>query len=289
MLPEAKGGKLVYAAFGCQGICIFALPSGKNVGAIDDEETYANVGLCSDSVGNVFATGFYQAARHNTGSSGAVVLEYPHGQTTPIAVLSVPGILAGACSVDPTTGNLAVIFSDSPSWGSGVAVFANAAGTPTIYGDAELDILQCGYDGSGNLFVGGNPIKPAKMRLAELRAGGSTLTGIGLNLKGTIGQIQWDGTYLAIENESPRKIDRVKVSGSKGTIIGVTSLGGVRHVALSWIQGGQVVAGDGTKASGTKHLALWPYPKGGTAQHFVSVVPGRHTFFAVTVSVAPSH
>jgi hypothetical protein len=53
-------------------------------------------GECSDGRGNVWIT---DASR---------IVEYAHGGTSPISVLSDPNVYAVSCSVDPSSGNLAV-------------------------------------------------------------------------------------------------------------------------------------------------------------------------------------
>jgi hypothetical protein len=65
-------------------------------------------GDCSNRTGDVFVP-------NNT-----EVFEYAHGGTSPIATLSLPGNSGAACSIDPSTGNLAVVFSGSDA---DVAIF----------------------------------------------------------------------------------------------------------------------------------------------------------------------
>src|ERR1700688_4758776 len=91
---RASSGALIYATGGCGGTCILSYPQGKLVGSFS---TFGG-GVCSDAQGNVFLT-------HN-----GTVYEFAHGGTTPIATLSLPGNSAVGCSVDPVTGNLAVVF-----------------------------------------------------------------------------------------------------------------------------------------------------------------------------------
>ena len=135
MLPEAKGDVLLYATGGCLGTCVFSYPNGKVVGSV----TTAGQSICADVNGDVFITQSDQ------------VVEYSHGATYPTATLSLPGLDAWGCSVDTTTGNLAVVFSGSTG---NIAIFTGARGNPNIY-RARVAALYCGYDNAGNLFVGG--------------------------------------------------------------------------------------------------------------------------------------
>ena len=103
---SGSSGALIYATGGCGGICVVSYPAGKLVDSISVSGELG--GDCADSAGNVFVT-------NNT-----EVLEYSHGGTSPIATLSLRGDDAAGCSIDPGTGNLAVVFSES---GANVAVF----------------------------------------------------------------------------------------------------------------------------------------------------------------------
>src|SRR5579863_4497346 len=58
----------------------------------------APMGLCSDASGNVWIT---DGKNQN-------IVEYAHGGTSAIGTVSDSGYAPYACSVDPTTGNLAV-------------------------------------------------------------------------------------------------------------------------------------------------------------------------------------
>ena len=88
---------------------------GKLVGTFDVGfgGSYGESGDCTDANGNVFI------------SNDDNVFEYAHGGTEPIATLDLPGSNAIGCSVDPTTGNLAVVFSGS---GKNVAVVPRCPG-----------------------------------------------------------------------------------------------------------------------------------------------------------------
>jgi hypothetical protein len=203
MLPEAKGEGLIYATGGCLGTCVLSYPGGKLVGALDAGDGYENSGDCADSDGNVFI------------ANDDEVFEFVHGGTTPVATLSLPGTDAIGCSVDSTTGNLAVVFSGS---GKNVAIFPDATGTPALY-DSEIDSSYCGYDNSGNLFVDGLGNENA-FSIAELTNGGSGFSPISVSQSvGWPGQVQWDGNYITYEglSNSNVAVSRLQISGSVAT------------------------------------------------------------------------
>jgi hypothetical protein len=162
MLADAKSDDLVYVTDGCGGTCIVSWPGGKSVGSLNVGGGL-NSGVCSDSHGNVYV------------ADDTKVIEYAHGGTKPIGTLNLPssGSTAAGCSVDSTTGNVAVMFGD-------VAIFTPGSQTPTVY-PGPLDGFRCAYDPSGNLFVGG--LHGQGAGLAELRKGSSKFTLLTINAK----------------------------------------------------------------------------------------------------------
>jgi hypothetical protein len=94
MLPEARGRNLLYVSSG-SSVYVYTYPRAKMVGVLADFE--ATRGECVDKAGDVFIIDHY-----------AGVDEYAHGGTSPIAMLDPPWSFNLGCSVDPTTGNLAV-------------------------------------------------------------------------------------------------------------------------------------------------------------------------------------
>ena len=107
-------------------------------------------GLCSDRLGNVWV------ANASTESGEGYLVEYAHGGMTPIATLSDTGESPVACSIDPSTGNLAAANCPDRDCASTVAIYARAQGTPTQIptGPSMGDPFEYyTYDNSGNIFV----------------------------------------------------------------------------------------------------------------------------------------
>jgi hypothetical protein len=215
-----------------------------------------------DSAGNVWVTEQY----------GQDVIKYAHGGTLRIATLSVPGFPTG-CSVDPTTGNLAVVsWEEAQGYNSagGVFIFAHAAGTPTFYTDQNLfQYFPPGYDPKGNLFVQGyNPT----VELVELPHGGSSFQEISLGNTSiwAPGGVMWDGQYMAAtdlqyQGGSTTAIYRISVSGTTGTVVGTTVLNDScssnnAEVIQPWIAGSMLIGGN----HWCKYrVGFWNYPDGG--------------------------
>jgi hypothetical protein len=211
----------------------------------------SGLGLCVDKTGDLFIpTGI--------GSKGEV-LEYAHGGTKRIKTLT--GVdTPQDCSVDPTTGNLAVV----DPFGA-VAIFAKAQGNPKFsYYNApnfHPDALNCAYDNKGDLFVDAE-LYPnqhsgvVELAVGELVKGGSNLGTVWLpegsqKHQGFPGGIQWDGKHIAVGD----------------SISGVVYVRGIRHFSLDgsngalqfWLQGKILIAPN----SNAHTVMFWEYPVGG--------------------------
>ena len=256
--PQAERKDLLYISYyEAQVIGVFTYPSLKQVATISGRgEVY---GLCANRNGDVFA-----------GSDG-VIYEYQHGGTTPIATLNDGKRFAWACSVDPSTGNLAVISTASPSRENGdVAIYASARGTPKKYNNRQfLDYFGCGFDASGDLYVmgfGKNPSHPSLF--AELPKGGHSLQIIALSHT-PIGQgdVQWDGSYVAVSSPNEGKIFQFQIKGNHGKEVGATNLDATDIDQFSFPgtsgrangQAGEVIGA----SFGNGSVMVWNYPAGG--------------------------
>ena len=196
------------------------------------------------------------------------IVEYAHGGSTPIATLTDPNNAPEGCSVDPTTGNLAVANAQTLSAGAGTAaVYANAQGVPTLYGESQMKfILFVTYDDNGNLYADGVDSSLA-YRLAELRKGASKLAPIAFKQSIVeLGNIQWDRKYLAVGDgggdlgTGTPVIYHVKVAHSAGKVVGATSLTGTTGLFQFFIQGNTFIG----PTLGNENVTLWKYPAGGT-------------------------
>ena len=118
--------------------------------------------MCVDKKGDVWVVN----------NSSASLVEYKHGGKTPIATLYGISFPIG-CSVDPTTGDLAVANYGNGSYGGGdVSIFAHAKGTPKVYTDSQIPHFNfCGYDPKGNLYADGTDATQSVFHFAELPKG----------------------------------------------------------------------------------------------------------------------
>ncbi|HEY1884054.1 MAG TPA: hypothetical protein VGG51_13545 [Candidatus Cybelea sp.] len=242
---------LLYVTDGGNGnVLMYGYPTLKPLGAISN--TGDTQGVCSDPQGNVWVVP----------SVFPKITEYPHGLVKPKATLSDAGAeYPLACSVDPTTGNLAMTNLGSPSGGGNVFIWTGAKGTANKIADSAMSYVYfCGYDSSGNLWVDGLD-SMYDFVFAELPAGVQNFQTIALAGVAFPGGIEWDGTDIAVGDQQSSTIDQISVSGSTATITGTTPLNGSCDVDQFAILSGKVFAPDVCAGDGN----LYPYPAGGAS------------------------
>ena len=183
---NAKHGDLLYVASG-DAVLVYSYPRAKLLQTLSGFEGLDH--LCVDAAGNVFVPSFGLQE----------IFEYAHGGEYPIAMLSDSAGYPYDCSVDPTTGNLAVVNRYSPTDGGSIAVYAHASGSPTIYTDSNFNLYYFStYDDKGNLFVEGFD-ELGYSEFAELPAGGREFRTITLDtIPDLENGLQWVGAYLAV-------------------------------------------------------------------------------------------
>ena len=279
MAADAGGiSNLLYVSDdGDNFLYVFALPKGKLVGTITGFLGIA--GLCSDSQGNVFVTD-YQLAE---------IKEYRHGGTEPIAVLNDSRNSPIGCSVDPTTGNLAVAneMTETSSGAGGpgdVAIYPNAKGHPKFYGDPNIAYLaDDSYDGAGNLYVSGLADSYAYSDFAVLHKRGSKLEHLALDQSFSgYSYLQSDGQYLAVASQNGDQIYQFRIKGTKGTEFGKTTLAGVSSIFDFWIQNHELYAP--VISDDKRMVGFYSYPKGGQP---TKTLLGFVYAFGATVSHRP--
>jgi hypothetical protein len=187
-------------------------------------------GSCEDTAGNVYIV--------DAGSG--LLWQFPHGSSSGTSVAITSAMMPLGCSVDPTTGNIAV----SNFGNSTMNIFQGGfSGTQLLSTALEPYMWSPGYDPSGNLFVESEASQFTSIELEELPAGSSTWRVISLPNQACGNpfcfpdSVQWDGTYLeagdqnfgTTTNTIPSDIMgafRISVSGSTGTEISSTTYNG---------------------------------------------------------------
>lgn len=247
MTPVAQGRNLLYVADpGIGAVVVYTyLPGpmtfvGLLSGSSDPEAE------CVDAAQNIWVTG------------NKVLFEYAHGADAPTAILSDP-LGASSCSVDPTTGNLAAV-NDFVS--DQVAIFKHAQGLPKVFADKAFhEVHSCVFDGNGNLFVDGLSYSET-FTLAELPKGARHFRTIALNQAfSSPGDIEWDGQYVVIEDQSASTLDRFSISGHTGTLVGSTPINGAGYVYHFSVEGGHAIVPFWDDLGA--YVNLYKYPVGG--------------------------
>jgi len=282
MLPEAKSEDLIYFS-GYVGsgatVYVYAYYSGKLVGTLTGFNTAH--GLCADRSGNVFVTEF----------SGQDIVEYGHGSTKPKMRLSDEGFAPNGCSVDPTSGDLAVAnycgksASDCVGSNEGdLLVYPEARGTPKRYHmSAVWTYSFCTYDSTGNLYADGSgPPSGSPDVLVRLSLGGEKLIPISLNQSFDSGvSVQWDGTDIVVGDAVYFSVlDQFSIKGTRGTKVGSTSLPN-NDVYQVGLMRNKVLAS--TSNYRKSLLEFFDYPAGGTYTRRFQVADRP---YAITVSSA---
>jgi hypothetical protein len=261
MLPEARSEDLLYIS-DYYGVHMFSYPKGEYVGDIDA----SGYGLCSDRAGDVFVTDelAYQ------------VYEYAHGSTQRLKTLydNYVDFNPIDCSVDPTTGNVAVSSEDAGF----VVVFPKAEERPKVYYDIHASMYRCAYDNKGDLFVD-QVYNRRHNYIGELAKGAAKFRNYLLDPRiAHSGGIQFDGKHIAIEDLESLIVYRLRFSGNKAIVVGSTPLKGAKYIYQYWIQGKMLIGPD---LYGDVYF--WKYPVGGPP---VRSIQGFTEPYGSTVSVS---
>ena len=269
MSPLAKHKTLIYVSSPTDSsVYVFTYPAGKPAGMLTG--FVDPLGLCSDKSGNVWVSNGDYYNGYGT------MIEYAHGGTQPIATLDDYGSSPQACSVDPSTGNLAVADLAAGS-AENIAIWAGAQGSPTYYSTVGIveDPATITYDGTGDVYFAA-----WRDHRGWLAKGSSSVERFTINPRRD-GWFAWDGKYLAI-GESV--VLRYQLSGAKGKKTGSpTNLSDVKVRGQFWIQGTKLAIatpGEGSQG-GQGHVYIYDYPQGGNP---ISTIAGLDQPYGVTVS-----
>jgi hypothetical protein len=255
MSPGATSKDLLYISnYITSVVDVFSYPQDKLVGTLTGFDQPD--GICTDKKGDVFIVS----------NQNDTIVEYKHGGTSPIATLSDPAGYPVNCSVDPTTGNLAVATIHTYSSASGsVAIFAHAKGTPAIIYDPKITLVYfVGYDNKGNGLEPG-----IGFAFAELPKGKKTFSNITLK-GGTIyfpGKITWDGKYVTVADQQyggpySGHTGIYQTTGAGGKIVGSIPLTGSGDIVDLWIYDNTVI-GPVFQGSSENEVLFYKYPAGG--------------------------
>ena len=281
-MPSTKKADFVYAGYslGCGTFCftasinVYTFPEGRFVGSwMGAKGSYVS-SECADGAGNIFVT--YSYSFKSRAWKGEI-LKFAHGGTSIVETLKVGNEQPQACSVDPNSGDLAVV-SVGNSDTATLLIFSGGSGSPTAFRDPGVNFYGVGYDDMGNIFADG--VFRHSVTFAELPKGGTSFKQITLNKPPeAVGEVQWDGRYVTLGFGIHRhagdglQIDRLDITGSSAQVVGVTRLKRTLYDAISqyWFAGKEIlgawhfqprgcpVSGCGAEPGG---VGDWSYPTG---------------------------
>lgn len=278
MEPAAGKEDLLYVSDARGSVDVFSYPAGKPVGVLRGFRNPA--GLCSDPKGDVFVVD----------TDGLQILKYRHGGTKPVKTLLMFGYYPIGCAVDPKTGDVAVANYTSQSQGPGsLSIFKAGEAIPSSYTDTAINaFFFCSYDDRSNVIVDGVDKGTKHTEFAELANGSSTLSAVSVDKTIAFpGGVQWDGTYLAVQDTLSRVLHRFKMSGSSGKSAGTVRFDGDKSTLLHefWISGKTIVMPYGSVGRRVGKVGFWKYPDGGALQSSLTVKRAAE-LVGVTVSLA---
>jgi hypothetical protein len=191
-------------------------------------------------------------------ASGAdEIEEFAYGGTTPISTLSESAGEPAGCSLN-SKGDLAVSLLGTGD----VVIFTGAKGTGTTVADGLDSTYFITYDPKGDLFVDGIT-ESDTYGLSEMAAGQSSFTAV--SLPNTIefpGGLQWDGKYVAYNDQEAHDIYQYSVASDVATLKGTVSLSGTSDCVQTWIAKKLVYCPD----AGNENATVFAYPAGGSAK-----------------------
>lgn len=256
MALGAKASNLLYVSNqGSGSVYVYRWPDIKLVGQLSGFNDVA--GECGDRRGDVFVV--------NEGDSD--IVEYAHGGTNPLKTLRDPQEFPVDCSVDPTTGDLAVTNIEGFENRAGsLEIYPHSEGAPKRYVDSSIsEDYFCGFDDKGNLFLDGLS-DGDDFAFAELPRGGASLISVTLNQSVEFpGDVRWDGKHIAVGDQQTGTIYQFAISGSLGARAGSTLLSNATDTVGFWIAGRKLI---GANAAG--NVLIWSYPAGGAAKKTLS-------------------
>jgi len=306
-MPEGakKIPKLLYVASNATTqIFVYHYKSGAFVGWLNPVNRGVSSirGLCVDKVGNVWIT----EDDNTTGSSVAV--EYGHGGSKALRTFATGGSAIG-CSVDPTSGDLAVANWSTKSGAADLRVFERSSGIPKDYTIRACSFMASpGYDGDGNLYVDGQDAS-GQSTVCELPHKGIAMRSVGFNvsIQGPAGAM-WDGKYMTLASAynygtylGKTLIYQMRQDASGNlTEVGRTVLtdkgcpSGEADVTQPFIVGlrntpenrnqGSVVVGGNNGIYCIYRFAFWKYPRGGNPEFALDNAPELISGQAVSIA-----
>ena len=302
MTPDAKRAKkLLYVSdWGTEDVFVYDYKTGALVGTLTDLES--PYGQCVDKKGDVWIVS----------NAGGYIVKYARGGTEPLKKLTTDQQPVG-CSVDPTTGNLAVA-----SFSRSTSSLTTEARRQVYHSEFCYPFWAPGYDKAGNLYVeallygstkpfGGHTEQYSDPLACELPHGGTSLRPVQFNQFSIYypAGVMWDGKYLTMSDQdyqgkSETAIYRVTEDASGNlTAVGHTLLSdgcngtqvpqpfivGTKNTPVNTTEGNSVVGPNVLCGGSGSKFDYWKYPAGGNPTFSLQPAPKQPV--GESVSIAP--
>jgi hypothetical protein len=259
LAPAAVADFMYVVDNGSQTVYQYSYQTRKRLGKLKGP-FYDVLTMCVDTAQDVFVVD----------DANQSIREYSHdGERLISTVIDLSGFPTG-CSVDRTTGNLAVTnyLNAAAMYPGNVVIYPHVTGNPKTYDILNIyEVYFPAYDDKGNLFVDGYSLRYGAPLLSELPKGGNSFKDLRMNVRiPSIFGMQWDGKYLAICDTAvqPNKIDRFSISRSGAQKVSSTALKDDDDVYQFFIAtiGGKTML----IATDRRHrkVSAWRYPLGGS-------------------------
>lgn len=279
--PQTSSVPLLYVSNADNEVTVYDYTNQNLVGVLTGFQR--PMGLCTDLKGDVYITD----------ALTETIVEYAHAGTKPIKTLDDSPDHPSACSVSPTTGDLAVADNNGTSTQGDLAIWTHATGKPIRYTNSTLyRVTGCVYDPHGNLLVGGVAEGAYTASFAWMAHGISKLTKLfvpGPDTKYDIysSGVGWDGRYFTIDDY---EILRILVTHGQAYYAGRVALtygdGHANGPFAFYYQAGMatmVIAGVTADTYGDQ-VDIWNYPAGGDVT--LRITHGVDAPYAVVISPA---
>ena len=142
-----------------------------------------------------------------------------------------------------------------------VVIFTGAKGTGTTVADGLSSSYFVTYDAGGNLYVDGIT-ESDTYGVVEMASGSSSFKAVTLpNTIAFPGEMQWDGKYVTLNDQSGHAIYQYSVASDVATLKGTVALNNTSDCVQTWIAGKLVYCPD----FGNENMTVFKYPAGGSS------------------------
>lgn len=243
MLPSAKQTSLLYVSnAGTSDVTVYTYLNGSGlllVGTLSGFSVPA--GMCSDTAGNVWVADYDKQT----------VEEFAHGGTTPIFTNRLRDAHPFDCSVDPSSGSLAVA-AQKPNnkyyYDGLLLIYPKGSHRPAK--SVFEDISYLAYDNIGDLFVNG-AIYGYSYELFELSKGSNSLQGLTVSGGSAygLGAIDWVKPIILVgfddggSSGTPGAY-KMYVSQGTATVVGTLQFKGTQQTYAFGRRAGRVLVPD---------------------------------------------